>query len=157
MKRGRRETENGPGQRPEFGGRVLARCDPRPRLPRFLHFFSWRRSYPLDVICNDHTVKVCRNTLASCSGGPLLPPKARAALHEDRSRCPFQVSFVHFRLMSISRKTTLSKLPRPHGVNPFQRPVEGQPLPPPRPTPGRPMPRSLLRSPADFNQSRDNR
>ena len=83
------------------------------------------------------------------SGGPLLP-KARAALRADRSRSPFQVGFVHFRPMSWPKggsfsKTELLKLPRAHGVSPFQRPVEGQPVLPPRLTPGRPMPRSFLR------------
>ena len=82
-----------------------------------------------DIICDDHTGKVHRSIQVSL-GGPLLPPKARAALRSDRSRSPFQVGVVHFRPMSWPKggeisKTELLKLPR------FQRPVEGQPVPPP--------------------------
>ena len=82
---------------------------------------------------NDLTVKVHTFTQVSSSGGSLLRPKARAALRADRSRPPFQVSFVHFRPMWWPKGSDFG-LQRPHHVSPFQRPVEGQALPPPRPT-----------------------
>ena len=122
--RGPWESENGrAGLRPEFGRRVLARCDPLPGPPRFLHLQrSHRQSSTI--------------TQVSSSGGSLLPPNPRVALGADRCRSPFQVSVVHFRPSSWPTGSDISKtkllgLPRPHGVSPFQRLVEGQPLPPP--------------------------
>ena len=105
---------------------------------------------PPDVSCNDHNVRVESSAQANGSGGPLLQPSARVALHSNRSCSLFEMNYVHFRPASWPKGGDISEIEqmnsaRPHSMSPFQRPVEGETSPPPRPNPGRPKPCSLLR------------
>ena len=73
-------------------------------------------------------------------------------LHRTEVAHLFQVHIVHSRPASCPKggdisKIKLTKSMCPHSMGPFQRPVEGQSLPAPRPQPRRPTPRSLLRCP----------
>ena len=68
--------------------------------------------------------KVDKSIQLICTGGSLRVPSPRTSLALDRSRSPFQAN-------KVGGYVSRTKPPRSHPVSPFQRPAEGQPLPPP--------------------------